>query len=66
MSITPVKFSLSLGMGSLCFLREAIYPLIASAAIFFASWRFLPQVIQPGKDGTMTVNPPSGSGRKMA
>lgn len=62
-SIEAIKLSLSEGMGSLCFFKLMRYPLIASIAIRFASFKFLPWLTHPGSAGTITVNPPSGSGR---
>ena len=48
-------------LGSLCFLRLARYPIIASLMLARASARVFPCEIQPGSEGHSATNTPSSS-----
>ena len=53
--------SSSVGISSPWAFKLSIYNSIASLAFIIDSSTVSPNVIQPGREGTNTVNPPSGS-----
>ncbi len=62
---TDVDTVSSNGIGSPCLIMLARWHSMASRACSLDESRSSPYVTQPGKAGTVTVNPPSGSGVRM-